>query len=70
MKHVGLIAVVVGCALAAGCSYREDTRVATPPATQRTVYTERVVQPAPTTTTVYSDSYRPAPTTTTVYTTR
>ena len=69
IKHTGLVAVAVACALAAGCAYREETRVATPPATQSTVYTERVV-PAPTTTTVYSDTYRPAPTTTTVYTTR
>jgi len=71
INHVGLVTVVVvaACVLAGGCSYREDTRVATPvPATttQSTVY----AQPAPRTTTVYSDSYRPAPTTTTVYTTR
>jgi hypothetical protein len=68
MKHVGIVAAIVACALAAGCAYRETTSVATPPATttQSTVYT----QPAPTTTTVYSDTYRPAPTTTTVYTTR
>jgi hypothetical protein len=68
IKHVGLVAnVVVACGLAAGgCSYRETTRVATPPATTSTVY----AQPAPTTTTVYSDTYRPAPATTTVYTNR
>jgi hypothetical protein len=68
IKHVGLVATVVAaCGLAAGaCSYHETTRVATPPATTSTVYT----QPAPTTTTVYGDTYRPAPTTTTVYTNR
>jgi hypothetical protein len=67
MKHVGLVAALVACALAGACSYNETTRVATPPTTtQSTVYT----QPAPTTTTVYSDTYRPAPTTTTVYTNR
>lgn len=56
MKHVPIIAVAV-CTLAAGCSIRSERVVERPvpvPAERTVVYSEPVVTPAPTTTTVYT----------------
>ena len=53
-KNLSLVVALTASSLAAGCSFSSNTKTVEPAPAQRTVYADTTVQPATTTTTVYT----------------